>query len=46
MVSDSPEEVCELVVRASREQRWRSAQEESAREVTRQVMRSGAPDGK
>ena len=38
IVSDSPEEVCEIVIRSMQEQRWRTEQEEGAREATRQAF--------
>lgn len=38
VVSDSPEEVRDLITRSYQEQRWRVAEEERARETTRHVL--------
>ena len=41
IVTDSPAEVRDMIVRSTAEGRWRSEQEEGAREVTRQVLGTG-----
>jgi uncharacterized protein (TIGR00730 family) len=38
IVTDSPSEVRDLIVKAVREQRWRTEQEEGARQATRQAL--------
>ncbi len=41
IVTDSPTEVRDLIVRSMRGEHWREEQEQSAREVTRQVLGTG-----